>query len=296
MSKTNTLTPTDRLDSELLRTFLAVAEAGSFTKGADRIFRSQSAASLHIKQLESVLGQAVFERQARGIALTPVGEKLRPIAQRIVEMLDISIGELKTDALTGSVRIGIPDEYSEAVLADVIARFARDHPRVEITVRCGFSADFPQALVRNEIDIAVYAVQSPPPDVTVLGTEKTLWVSSRHHLVHEQDPLPVALFDRACWWRDHALEALECSGKRYRVVYTSESVMGILAAVSAGIAVGLLGENTIGEGLKILTSADGLPKVADSALVLKSRDDISETIKDAMTEAIVTAFRTCLKT
>ena len=125
MSIANTTSELAKLDSELLRTFLAVAESGSFSKGAQRIFRSQSAVSLQIKQLEQVLGQAVFQRQARGVSLTPVGEQLCPTAEQVIGLLDETVGRLRSNPLQGSIRIGIPDEYGDSLLPGVIADFAR---------------------------------------------------------------------------------------------------------------------------------------------------------------------------
>jgi len=290
MSKSDISINTAKLDSELLRTFLAVSETGSFSKAATRIFRSQSAVSLQIKQLENLLGQAVFHRYARGVKLTTTGEKLRLTAQKVVNLLDESFGELKSNPLEGSIRVAIPDEFGETILAEVIAQFARNYPQVDLQVRCSFSANFPQALAANEIDLAVFAVQDPDDDMLVLRREKTCWATSKNHLVHQQDPLPVALFDRACWWRDWALEALEASAKPYRVVFTSESVMGITAAISAGVAVGLIGESSLRDDFAILSSNHGLPQLPDSLLVLKCRDDVSKSVSLAMTSAIVEAF------
>jgi len=284
------ISSTSKLDSELLRTFLAVAETGSFSKGATRIFRSQSAVSLQIKQLENVLGQTVFQRHARGVALTATGEKLRLTAQKVVTLLDKSFGELKSNPLKGSIRVGIPDEFGETFLAEMIAQFVRNYPQVDLTVRCSFSANFPEALAGDEIDLAVFAVESPSDDMLLLRSEKTYWVTSKNHLVHEQDTIPIALFDRACWWRDWALEALESSDRPYQVVFTSESVMGITAAISAGVAVGLIGESSLRDDFMILSSKDGLPEMPDSALVLKCRDGVSNSVSLAMSNAIIEAF------
>jgi DNA-binding transcriptional LysR family regulator len=292
MSILNITSNTDKLDSDLLRTFIAISNTGSFTKGADRIYRSQSAVSLQIKRLEEILGQRVFERRSRGVLLTPTGEKLRPIAQRIINTLDTTIGELRVGALTGSIRIGIPDEYGETILPEVIAVFARKHPQIEIEVHCGFSANFPKALARHEIDLAVYAVELPiNKGMSLLRKEVTQWVTSKNHLAHEQDPIPVALFDRDCWWRDRALEALEKSGRRYRVVYTSESVMGVMAAISAGVAVGLLSESTLRDDLNNLTRAHGFPKMPQSALVLDCRGNTKTSLSQAMAAVIKQSFK-----
>jgi len=289
MSSANGIIGPERLDSELLRTFLAIAEAGSFSRGADRIHRSQSAASLQIKRLESLLGHSVFERHARGVTLTPTGERLRPLAQRVVDLLDGTIGDLRSDSLEGSVRIGIPDEYGGTILPEIVARFSREHPQVELAVTCGVSADFPRALSNNELDLAVHAVETAPRRARVLLTERMLWVGSRVHAVHEQVPLPLALFDRKCWWRDRVLEAIDSVGRGYRVVYSSESVAGVAAAIEAGVAVGVLGESSVGGNLQALSAAQGFPELPDSLLVLESRGGGSPAAK-AMAETIAETF------
>lgn len=290
MNKIDGLATPERLESELLRTFLAIAEAGSFSRGAERIHRSQSAASLQIKRLESLLGHGVFERHARGIVLTPTGEELRPLAQRVVDLLDGSIGELRSGGLEGSVRVGIPDEYGDAFLPEILARFSRDHPQVELAVTCGVSADFPRALSSGELDLAVHAVETAPPRSRILLKERMLWAASRVHPVHERDPLPLALFDRACWWRDSAMAALEAAGRRYRVVYTSESVTGVAAAIEAGIAVGLLGESSLRPTLRGLSKAEGFPRIADSLLVLEDGSRSGAAAVNAMAATIADAF------
>lgn len=290
MSNLNIYNDTEKLDSELLRTFLAVADSGSFSRGATRIFRSQSAVSLQIKQLENILGQAVFQRHARGVALTSTGEKLRPAAQKVVTLLDETIGDLRTYPLQGSIRIGIPDEYGHSVLPGVIAQFARNHPRVELSVRCSFSTDFPEALARGEIDLAVHAVESPAKNMQLLKKEKTYWVTSKYHSIHEQTPVPIALFDRACWWRDSALEALEKAGKPYHVVFSSESVTGICAAITAGVAVGVVGEDSLCDDFRILTSRDTFPRMPGSSLIIECREGANKSISLAMSQAIKDAF------
>ncbi|MEP6243003.1 MAG: LysR family transcriptional regulator, partial [Lentilitoribacter sp.] len=78
----------NNLDSDLLRTFLAVAQTGSVTAGADKIARSQSATSIQIKRLEDILGRTVFERHGRGVILSETGRQLIPIARDVTERLD----------------------------------------------------------------------------------------------------------------------------------------------------------------------------------------------------------------
>lgn len=303
MSNSNSLISTStnrsankaKLDSELLRTFLAVAESGSFSQGAARIFRSQSAVSLQIKQLENTLEQAVFKRHARGVKLTHIGEKLMPTAQKVVALLDEAIGQLRANPLQGSIRIGVPNEYGDELLASVIAEFSRNHPQVELSVRCGFSASFPQALAEDEIDLAVNAVEAMGDNMLFLRKEKTYWVASKNHQVQKQNPMPVALFSQECWWRNQALEALKQSKKAYRIAFNSESVTGIAAAVLSGAAVAAVGENSLRDEFQILSKKEGFPSMPDSTLVLQRREGEDNVVSQAMSNAIKEAFQIPLK-
>src|SRR5680860_638412 len=104
----------ENLDSDLLRTFVAVAEAGSVTDGAVRIYRSQSATSLQIKRLEAILGQPVFERHGRGVILSDTGRRLLPVAQDVTARLDAVLRDISRDAVTGKLRLGVPDDHGRA--------------------------------------------------------------------------------------------------------------------------------------------------------------------------------------
>jgi len=230
------------LDSDLLRTFLAVVEAGSVTAGARRIHRSQSATSLQIKQLERVVGRPVLRRHGRGVAPTAAGERLLPIARQIIGTLDATLAGLRQEGPAGRLRIGLPDDYGRSVLAHIVADFAREHPRVELEVTCSLGDGFGTALRSGALDVAVHELPAVPGGAELLRTERLVWMTSRFHDLATQDPLPVVLFDRACWWRDAALDDLVASGRRHHTVFPSESTVGVRTAVASGIAVGMLSE------------------------------------------------------
>ena len=153
-----------------------------------------------------------------------------------------------------------------------------------------FSAGFPQALADDELDIAVLALASPDPGARVLRRQRTCWVASRHHLVHQQQPLPLALFDRSCWWRDSALQALTTAGIEFREVFSSESVTGISAAVAAGVAVALIGEESLRDEFLLLTQEQGFPAMPESSLVLQVREGADNSLVQAMCRVVENAF------
>ncbi|MEP3276947.1 MAG: LysR substrate-binding domain-containing protein [Stappiaceae bacterium] len=281
MNKTERL----NVDSELLRTFLAVVRAGNVTHAAEGLGRTQSAISVQIRKLEEAVDTRLFQRQARGMALTEQGRLLVPAAQRAVTELD-RIGVLFSAPLTGKVCVGIPDDYDIPMLERVLATFAKRHPQVEVYVRCGFSVGFPEAIRRRELDVALYTAPPHEDGGKRLFSEPTVWAAGKDFVLPQDEPVPLAMFDRECWWREASLAALDAAGCAYRIAYSSESVAGVKAAISAGLAVGALNKSTLSPTMRVLSSKDGFPTLSSSSLVLLQGDKpLSDTVQ-AMSQAI----------
>ncbi|MDZ7602753.1 MAG: LysR substrate-binding domain-containing protein [Hoeflea sp.] len=280
----------EHLSSDLLRTFLAVTEAGSVTEGAARILRSQSAASLQIRRLETVIGQKVFARHGRGVILTDAGERLLLVARDVIGKLDATLRDLTSDTLHGTLRLGIPDDHTKPRLSRIVAEFAQSHPQVTLDVTCAQSADFGAALAAGSLDLAIIEVAHPQAASEILCQEQTCWMMSRRHDLLSRDPLPVALFDRDCWWREAALAALDAMRRRYRIVYSSQSVSGVAAAIDAGVAVGLLGESSMSAELRRLGPSEGFAPMPVSHLVLGQRRGGDSGPIRAMRQAIRRSF------
>ena len=102
------------LDTDQLRSFLAIVDEGSFTRAAERVHKTQSAVSMHVRRLEEQLGCALFVKQGRGARLTAEGEQLVEYARRILREEAGAIAALSRKGLRGTVRFGVPDDYAEA--------------------------------------------------------------------------------------------------------------------------------------------------------------------------------------
>src|SRR3977135_2104166 len=98
---------TTLLDSEQLKTFIAIVETGSFTRAAEVVHKTQSAVSMQMKRLEERLGKAIFARDGRASKLTEDGERLLDYAQRIVK-LNVETIAAFSDELTGRARVRVP--------------------------------------------------------------------------------------------------------------------------------------------------------------------------------------------
>lgn len=280
-----------RIDSELLRTFVAIADSGSFTRAGHAVHRTQSAVSMQIRKLEDIAGGSLFTRRARGVVLTPSGESLLTKARQIVQLLDQAEDAFSSDPLEGSVRVGVPQEYGATVLPDLLARFAERHPAVQVTVRCESSEGLARAMNEGELDLAVAVIDSGIADGETLLRDPTTWVASTRHSVHEQNPLPVAMFEQGCWWRDRALKVLDDRGRSYRVAYTSASIAGIQAAVTSGLAVAVLGQSMMPPHARLLTAEEGFSNLPGSSLVLQRGRRASSPAVAGMANSIRDAFR-----
>jgi DNA-binding transcriptional LysR family regulator len=259
------------------------------TGGADRIGRSQSATSLQIRQLEEVIGQPVFRRHGRGVTLTVVGEKLLPVARNVVQSLDTTLNELRGGGLKGKLRIGMTDDHSHHELTGIISEFAAFHPDVELEVQCAFGSKFEAALRNGDLDLAIHEVQRPNDRDEVLREDHLVWMCAQDSDLSEADSLPIALFDRDCWWRDLALSELEELGQNYQVIFSSESAIGVRSAVQAGIAAGLLCSSDSIDGVRPLAH---LPARSSTFLVLQRAEQANGPICDAMCQTIRKAFGT----
>lgn len=280
------------LDSDLLRSFIAVARHGSVTHAARSLHRTQSAVSVQIKQLETRLHSSLFAREARGVSLTAAGERLLQSAEPIVRQLDQVAADFARAPVSGSVRVGIPDEYGASVLPDLLAAFAQRHPQVQVSVRCGFSVEFDQLVKKQQLDLAVTTSDhaAGAENASVLMEEETLWVCRKGFSFTAEQPVPLALFERSCWWRDVAIAGLKSIERPFRIAYSSDSVAGVKAAISSGLAVGMLARSSVDSGMQILKPRDGFPALPVSYLLLLRGVGSTSPAVDAMSDAIATAF------
>ncbi|MFC3228887.1 LysR family transcriptional regulator [Marinibaculum pumilum] len=273
---------------DLLRAFVAVAQHRNLTRAAEGLGRTQSAVSVQLRRLEGRLGARLFRREARGMTLTADGLRLLPAAERVLRDLE-RIGAMFRTTLAGPIRVGIPDDYGTAMLQRILRRFADRHPEVEVTVRCGFSPTFPRAVRDGDLDLAVHAC-APDEAAEPVFEEAMVWAAAADWPKAPAPPVPLALFDRDCWWRDLALAALTDAGLAHNVVLTSESAWGVKAAISSGMAVGILGLSTLEPGMQALGPADGWPALPASRLAVLRSPQADGRIAAAMEAAIRDGF------
>src|SRR5207249_1943990 len=180
------------LDVDQLRTFLAIVETGSFTRAAEIVHKTQSAVSMQMKRLEERLDRPIFARDGRASKLTEDGERLLDYARRIIKLNVEALAAFDDAELTGRVRLGVPDDYADRYLPEIMARFSRAYPGVDLTLMCEPSTELVELIDSNELDLAIVTDCGTTRASEAFRRERLLWVTSNRHSVHTEEPLPLA--------------------------------------------------------------------------------------------------------
>jgi DNA-binding transcriptional LysR family regulator len=260
------------LDVDQLKTFLAIADTGSFTRAADEVHKTQSAVSMQMKRLEEALGRPLFAKDGRGSRFTTDGERLIEYARRIVSISDEAISVFTKPDISGTVRFGTPDDYADVFLPEVLARFHRTHPGVTVDVECVSSLTLKERVQNGEIDLSVITFGCNESDGEIIRREELVFVTSERHNVHMLEELPLAVSQPGCCWRKIVLDAMNECGRKHRIAYSSPNSATINVAIKQGLAVGVLPEFCVRPGMRILSERDGFPKLAqfDIGLIRRS--------------------------
>lgn len=274
--------PVPLLDLDVLRTFVAIAETGSFTLAASAVFRTPSAVSMQIKKLEEILGVSVFSRDARSVSLTQDGEMLLGYARRMLALNREAVSKFIVPDISGVVRLGSPDDYGERMLPNVLRRFAKTHPSIAVDVTIDQSVNLRRRMAERQLDLTLFTVcRQIPPDAEILLTEPVVWAGARGGCAHLREPLPVSLWEEGCVWRADALEALGREGRDYRIAYMSAHTAGQRAAILADLAVAPLPKSFIGDEIVALGPQEGLPPLSSYNLAMMVARDAPPPVQAA---------------
>ncbi|WP_175105332.1 LysR substrate-binding domain-containing protein [Pararobbsia alpina] len=233
-------------DLASLRTFVVGIKLGSFAKAADRVGRSTSAVSAQIKKLEEQAGAPLFVKAGRNLALTEAGETMLGFARRLVELNDDAAGAMRRPVLEGWVRLGLQEDFGEAMLPDVLGRFTRAHPKVRIEARVARNQELIERIDTNDLELALVWGSTDPAglEARAAGRNEQLianppmcWIvsSSLSWRVDAGEPLPLVGFDRPCVFFSAATAAVDRKGIAWRLAFTSPSLSGLWAATAAGL-------------------------------------------------------------
>jgi DNA-binding transcriptional LysR family regulator len=179
------------MDLGELQVFLMVAREGSFSRAAERLYRTQPAVSLTVRKLEDSLGQPLFVRGARPVRLTDAGTLLKDYAERLINLRDeVKKGLTELEGLKrGELSLGV-NESSIHALLPALAKFRELHPGVQIRVHRMFSRDIPHEVMNYRLDLGAISYVPREPQLQaleILKDELTLIVPLKHPLARKKE-------------------------------------------------------------------------------------------------------------
>jgi DNA-binding transcriptional LysR family regulator len=242
------------IDTILLQCYLAVAETGCFTKAALRIGRTQSAVSQQMAKLENMLGKQLFIRG---------------------KTASLTLDRFKAPELEGEIRFGMPEDFASVYLSDVLVDFSRIHPRIFLNIECNLTINLFERFKRREFDLVLVKMSRPEdfPNGLDVYSEKLEWVGDKSLIEDKSKSLPLVLSPQPCVYRTRAINALNETQIKWRIVFSSPSYAGTIAAVKAGLGITVLPRTMIPEHLCVLNYSN-LPPLNDTHLcLLKHHND-----------------------
>lgn len=256
------------IDIIVIQSFITIAETGSITKASEKVGRTQSAISQQIFKLENLLGKTLLLRN-KTIKLTAEGEIFLSYAKQFFSLHCEMIDRFKNPELEGEVRFGLPENFASIFLTDILIEFSCIHPRILLKIECDLTLNLFDRFKRKEFDLVLVKMNRPedfPNGVNVLS-EPLKWVGS-NKIININNPLPLVLSPQPCVYRASAIKALEDIGRSWRLVFSSPSYAGTVAAVKAGMGITVMPHTMIPKELELLENFLELPKLEDTHVSL----------------------------
>lgn len=239
------------VDLDLLRTFQAVVETGSFASAAEQLGCTQPAVSLQVKRLETLFGQTLIER-ARPARATEPGQTVLGYARRMLRLNDELLGRFDNAREGVVLRIGIPNDFSVAMLPAALSRFAASEPGVILDLQSDLSHALLEGLRTGQFDLVVAMTTERVSDLAVkTWSERLVWTAAPDLKPAADKPLPLVCYPEGCIYRGRMLKRLAEDGLPWRIAMTSSSFTSIVSAIESGLGVSAFAESTAPEALVV---------------------------------------------
>jgi DNA-binding transcriptional LysR family regulator len=281
------------LELDLLRTFIAIVDTGSFAAAADCVLRTPSAVSMQIKKLEDLLGRQLLARDSRSVSLTRDGELLVEHARRLLALNRETVAKFITPDVAGEVRLGAPDDVAERFLPNMLRMLADSHSGITVNVFVDSSKNLIEMVKAKTIDLSLVTCESGIEGTgvaEVLFRERLVWAAVRGGIAAEKVPLPISVWEESCAWRKAGTMGLERQNRAYRIAFQSANISGQRAAVLADLAVSPMALSALGGQIIEADARHGLPALGLHALGLIISEQPSVPVL-AAAEYLRTSFR-----
>jgi DNA-binding transcriptional LysR family regulator len=299
-----------------LLSFLTVAETLSFTGAAARLNLAQPTVSQHVRKLEAACGRILLERDTQTVRLTDNGDAMAGFARNILAAHQSAESYFSGSAMRGRIRFGSADDLSLTRLPDILRRFRRLYPQINLELTVSQSDRLHRRLQAGQLDLvfiktAVNADQGTRADQgshagqgshtgqgahsgqgtnagqgTDVRRDRFVWVGLKETVLEQGAPVPLVAYPHPSLSRRFAIEALEAAGRTWRVTCNTREVNGILAATRAGIGLSVLPSSLVPADLEKVGRRLELPPLGEVDFTLMSNPLANRDVVDVLAAAI----------
>jgi DNA-binding transcriptional LysR family regulator len=265
--------PERTINLDMARTFAAICDTGNFRSAAHRVNRSPSAVSLQVAKLEELLNCELMHRDARKVSLTEAGEQFLGYARRLLSLNDETLSKFRGSSLSGHIRIVAPHDLGMSTVPALLRLFALTHPNIRVDVRLDACDAAQDIFAAGNAQVVFFSEQrSRIHSARKLYSEELCWLQAIEGDAVRCNPVPIAISETGCAWRDAALAALDHAAVPYRIAYSSDTSAGQMAAVRADLAIAALPNTLVGHDVSMVMRDLGLPKIGTVTMYMAHDD------------------------
>src|SRR5580658_10339905 len=253
-------------DPQLLATFLAVEQTGSFTRAAVRLGIQQPTVSQQIRRLEEQIGRTLVLRDTHSVALTADGEAMTGFARNILAANEQAAAYFSGSRPRGRLRIGISDDLALTRLPQILRDFRQDHPLVDFVLTLDQSRLLHHRLADHRLDVFIGYRPSGEERAQLVKRDRLVWVGTPSTRLDMTRPLPLVVYPAPSVTRTEIRRAQ----LPFRSACVCRGVNGLIAAVAAGIGVSALAASMVPAQLTTLGPGHKLPELGTIDLVLQT--------------------------
>lgn len=269
-----------------LLSFLTVAETLSFTAAAARLNLAQPTVSQHVRKLEAACGRILLERDTHAVRLTDNGDAMAGFARTILAAHQSAESYFSGSAMRGRIRFGSADDLSLTRLPDILRRFRRLYPQINLELTVSQSDRLHRRLQAGQLDLVFIKTAAAAGQGTDVRRDRFVWVGLKETVLEPDAPVPLVAYPHPSLSRRFAIEALEAAGRTWRVTCNTREVNGILAATRAGIGLSVLPASLVPADLEQVGRRLELPPLGEVDFTLMSNPLANRDVVDVLAAAI----------
>lgn len=272
-----------QLSLDVMRTFVTIAEVGSFQKAGDLLGRTQPAISLQMKKLEQMVERSLFEKRGQSYQLNNDGKWLLIQAKAMLAINDDVFRQFGKQRLQGKLRLGIPNEFASTLLPSIIGEFSQRYPDVTLEVTSALSRELLADKNADMFDLILALIPSEQEQQgEIVLNDELVWVGDANHRIADKS-IQLVVAPNGCVYRSRIIEKLKRQTHTWKITFTNADLYGLVAAIQQGLGITALAKSSLPSALSIIKDPR-LPALGRINICLINQDthrhQISTTLAD----------------